>query len=60
MLIEVNFKDELYDKEFKIQLEKLLEFNKIEIHIPYTFEVFFEKNKIKKHILFQSENYLKF
>jgi hypothetical protein len=55
MLMEVNFKDEMYDKEFKIQLQKLFKFNRIEINIPYSFEVIYEKSKIKKNILFQSE-----
>jgi hypothetical protein len=55
MLMEVNFKDEMYDKEFKIQLQKLFKLNRIEINIPYSFEVIYEKSKIKKNILFQSE-----
>jgi hypothetical protein len=59
MSIEVNFKDEFYDNEFKIQLKKLLEFNKIEIKVHYSFEVIFEKNKMKKNILFHSKSILK-
>jgi hypothetical protein len=37
----------------------MLEFNKIEIKVHYLFEVIFEKNKMKKNILFHSMSILK-